>query len=410
MKTVRFIHAADLHLDSPMTGFSHLPEKIFRKIQESTFASLANIVDTAIAEMVDFVILAGDIFDAEDRSIRAQVRFKKEMERLHASHIPVYIVHGNHDHMEGKWTHLPLPDNVFIFGHEVECKAFKGENGTEVHLYGFSYPSRHVYERMIQHYRRKGEADFHIGILHGNLDGKNDHGSYAPFTLPELAACNFDYWALGHIHKRTILQEDPPIIYPGNIQGRHRKEFGEKGCYFIELTEAKASCRFIETAEVLWEESVLPVSGAASFHDVYLLCAAFIEKKRERGKNLFLSLILEDFLLTETDFNAIRNGDLLEMLQEEEQDEDTFIWIPEIMMNETQEYVKEQLAAESDFFSDLFQESEDDDLIAEALAQLYMHPSARKYLQPLTEEELESVKKEAEQLLVGLLHSEEHTP
>lgn len=404
MKKVRFIHAADLHLDSPMVGLKQLPQTIFRKLQESTFDAFTKIIDSALIHNVDFIILAGDLFDGEDRSIRAQTRFRKEMERLEKKNIPVFAVHGNHDHLDGNWAHLPMPENVHIFSHEVETVKYTNSGGTVVHLYGFSYPKRHVLERMVDRYAKVQGADFHIGILHGHAEGSSDHGNYAPFKLRDLLEKGFDYWALGHIHKRETLNEQPPAIYPGNIQGRNRKETGRKGCYLVNLTEAGADLEFIETSSVVWEEKTVNVSDASTFHDIYSVCRRIMEESRKEIKGTILSLVLKDVNIPDQDKKALANGELLETLQEEEKEERSFVWISDISISEKVEWSKEQLANESDFYSELFKTAEEYEKLGNSVASLYEHPSARKYLEGFSEEEKRKLASEAESLLVNLLY------
>ncbi|CAM3517135.1 DNA repair exonuclease [Aeromicrobium ponti] len=406
MKRVTFIHAADLHLDSPMAGLKSLPPAIFKKLQESTFAAFSKIVDTAIIHSVDFVILAGDLFDGEDRSIRAQIRFRKEMERLAERGIPVFAVHGNHDHMEGQWVHMPMPDNVHIFSHEVAVMKHTVENGTSVHLYGFSYPRRHVLERMIDRYTRKDGADLHIGILHGHFEGSSEHDKYAPFRLKDLLEKDFDYWALGHIHKRETLNEHPPAIYPGNIQGRNRKETGPKGCYLVELTESGAKTEFLEASAVIWEEAKVDASNADSFHDLFGMCKSLIEDKRQNTKGTIVNLTLNNVSLSGHEMKSIANGELLDALQEEEIEEESFVWVSNLAVNEKRIWSKEKLAYESDFFTELFKTAEQVADISESTLPLYGHPLARKYLEDLHEEEKRRLAGEAEALLVDLLYKE----
>ncbi len=403
MKKVRFIHAADLHLDSPMIGLKHLPERVFRKLQESTFEALRKIVDAALMYEVDFVIIAGDLYDGEDRSIRAQTRFRKQMERLAEREIAVYIVHGNHDHLEGNWTHLPMPKNVHLFPHEVEAVKFSKDNGTTVHLYGFSYPKRHLYERMIPFYRKEQGADFHIGILHGSIDGNNEHGKYAPFTLKELQDKEFDYWALGHIHKRHDVCLQPLVVYPGNIQGRNRKETGEKGCYLVDLTESGCSRKFIETAVVIWDEILLDASNLDSFDVIYNECRNLIEDKRATEKATILSVKIENVAIPDQDFTALINGELLEVLQEEEKVEENFVWISELSIQSSKQWEREHLEKDSDFYGELFHIANQHDELTKSMAALYNHPVARKYLTELTVEEKNKLAEEAEDLLVRLL-------
>lgn len=404
MKRVTFIHAADLHLDSPMSGLKHLPPSIFKKLQESTFEAFTKIVDSAIFHNVDFIILAGDLFDGEDRSIRAQTRFRKEMERLAECGIAVYAVHGNHDHMDGKWAHLPLPENVHIFSHEVEEAKHIAENGTSVHLYGFSYPKRHVAERMIDQYSRENGADLHIGILHGSFEGSSDHAQYAPFRINDLLEKDFDYWALGHIHKREILISEPPVIYPGNIQGRNPKETGPKGCYLVELDSSGAKTEFLEAAPVIWENAEIDVSKSESYQEIYELCLSLIEEKRQNRKGTIINLTLNDVGLSDHELRSITNGELLESLQEEEAEEESFVWISGLAVNEKRMWNKEKLAHESDFFSELFKTAGHFAEGSESALILYAHPLARRFLGELTKDDKQRIAEEAEALLVDLLH------
>ncbi|MCS0672701.1 DNA repair exonuclease [Cytobacillus firmus] len=407
MKRVTFIHAADLHLDSPMSGLKHLPPSIFKKLQESTFEAFTKIVDLAIFHNVDFIILAGDLFDGEDRSIRAQTRFRKEMERMAECGIAVYAVHGNHDHMDGRWAHLPLPENVHIFSHEVEVAKHIAENGTSVHLYGFSYPKRHVAERMIDQYSRENEADLHIGILHGSFEGSSDHAQYAPFRINDLLEKDFDYWALGHIHKREILISQPPVIYPGNIQGRNRKETGPKGCYLVELDSSGAKTEFLEAAPVIWENAEIDASKSESYQEIYELCLRLIEDKRHNRKGTIINLTLNDVGLSDHELRSITNGELLESLQEEEAEEESFVWISGLAVNEKRMWNKEKLAHESDFFSELFKTAGHFAEGSESALILYAHPLARRFLGELTKDDKQRIAEEAEALLVDLLHKAE---
>ncbi|GLB58794.1 metallophosphoesterase family protein [Cytobacillus sp. NCCP-133] len=404
MKKVTFIHAADLHLDSPMAGLKHLPSAIFKVLQESTFTAFTTIVDAAIFHAVDFVILAGDLFDGEDRSIRAQTRFRKEMQRLAEKGIPVFAVHGNHDHMEGQWVHMPMPQNVHVFSHEVEVFKHTAENGTSVHLYGFSYPKRHVVERMIDQYTRKNGADLHIGILHGQFEGNSDHDQYAPFRLKDLLGKDFDYWALGHIHKRESLNQQPPIIYPGNIQGRNRKETGAKGCYLVELGSSSAKLEFMEASAVLWNEEQIDASNAKSYHDLYVLCKRMLEDKRQNRKGTILNLVLNNVSLPDHEMKGIITGELLESLQEDETEEEPFVWISNLTVNENRMWDKEKLAHESDFFSELFKTADQFAEDSGCTLALYAHPLARRYLGNLSEGEKHKIAGEAEELLVNLLY------
>ncbi|MBP2241069.1 DNA repair exonuclease SbcCD nuclease subunit [Cytobacillus eiseniae] len=406
MKKLTFIHAADLHLDSPMIGLKHLPQSIFRKLQESTFEALRTIVDQAIVLQVDFVILAGDLFDGEDRSVRAQIRFLKEMERLRAHNIAVFAVHGNHDHLDGEWTYLPMPENVYIFPQEMDVKRFVTNKDISINLYGFSYPKRHVYERMIQYYTKKEDADFHIGILHGQIEGNREHGNYAPFTVNELLEKNFDYWALGHIHKRHQLHAEPPVIYPGNIQGRNRKETGKKGCYYVQLTDMDAQLQFIESSSVLWEEVMINASAIKTFHELYLLCRKEMERYRADNQGTILTITAENIDMPQEEYKSLVNGELLDILQEEEKGEDAFVWVASLNIKEKEEWTLEQLMNESDFYYELIQTARHYEQLDQRISALFDHPLARRYVDSFTDEEKRKLANEAQTVLLHLIYKQ----
>ncbi|MCM3602268.1 DNA repair exonuclease [Robertmurraya korlensis] len=406
MKKVKFIHAADLHLDSPMVGLKFLPASIFSRLKESTFVALERIVNKAIEEKVDFVILAGDLFDSEDRSIKAQTRLRNEMKRLQTHGISVFAIHGNHDHLDGSWAHLDMPENVHIFSTEVEKKLYQTANGSHIHLYGFSYPSRHVFERKIVDYRKEEEADFHIGILHGNIEGNHDHGNYAPFSLKELLDKDFDYWALGHIHKGSILSQDPPVIYPGNTQGRNRKETGIKGGYLIELEEGKKSIDFFPTSDCVWIEKEINVSEVNGFEQLYLTCKSVLDTERENKIGILLKLHLTNLLKENNPSERDILNDLLEALQEDEREETSFVWPYAVTAEEQSIWDRETLANQTDFYGELFRLSEEPGELERGLDLLYKHPQARKFLNPLTDEEKKEMIQYAECFLVEQLLKE----
>ncbi|MFD2443094.1 exonuclease SbcCD subunit D [Bacillus sp. CGMCC 1.16607] len=402
MKKITFLHTADLHLDSPMVGLSHLPEKMYKKLLNSTFSAFRRVVDTAIENQVDFLIIAGDIYDGEDRSIRAQVRFRSEMERLQAANIPVYITHGNHDHLSGSWTQISLPSNVIVFGKEVEIHTFLKDNVT-VHLYGFSYPTRQVLERKIEDYQKISGADFHIGILHGNDGGSSSHGNYAPFHVQDLVEKQFDYWALGHIHKGKILSESPPIVYPGNIQGRHHKEDGPKGCYLVSLSETNYQLSWIETTDIEWNTVEIDSSLCNSFQEVYQLCTDKLnEMRNNHAKGKLIKLVINNLKAIEGKDSLI-NGELLEILQENEVEEESFIWVTAIQFKEKQNDKKETLKSEDGFFMELYQIIDDYNQLDKAIEPLYQHYLARKYISNLNDEEKREMLTEAERILIDLL-------
>ncbi|MPQ20986.1 metallophosphoesterase family protein [Carnobacterium divergens] len=329
---VQFIHGADLHLDSPFIGLKTVPDFLWEKIYQSTFTALTNLVNHAIEKQVDFVLLAGDIYDSDDRSVKAQAFLKTEMERLNQAEIPVFICHGNHDYIENSGLHLKMPENVELFSETVETKWLTTKNGERIAVSSFSYNSRWMTKRMITEYPKKHEtADFHIGMLHGFSEGlETSHGHYAPFTINELKSKGYDYWALGHIHTRQVLATQPPILYAGNTQGRSSKETGIKGCELVTLTLGESSIETLETQDIQWETFEISLAKRSTLDDVYRKIKETIEIKEGSQKNYLLTIELVDTKdLLPNVLKKIIQGELLEALQQISATE-PFIWVNQL--------------------------------------------------------------------------------
>lgn len=407
MKSVSFLHIADLHLDSPFTGLRRLPRHIYDRIKESTFASFTKLIEAAIKHKVDFVIISGDLFDLENRSLRAQSRFRNEMKRLEKEGIPAYIIHGNHDHLGGNFVHLDWPSNVHIFTQGfVEVKSFEKEGNTLVHLYGFSYHEKAMMENMISYYEKKNGALFHIGIIHGSVDGgSDDHNNYAPFRVSDLIQKEFDYWALGHIHKRQELQQTPPIIYPGNIQGRHRKESGEKGGYLINLSDSGVIKEFISTADIIWENKQINITDMKSFQQFIEECLTQINECRKTREGTLLSF--EIIGSSDLHGELLENGrieDVIETLNDADFTEN-FVYVTTIKVSSTFRIDRDRLKKESHFVSDMLAYIDQYEGYYEALAPFFTNPDARKLTTNFSEEEHNEILKEAESYILHHIYN-----
>ena len=399
MQKVRFIHTADLHLDSPLVGMNQLPEAIFEQVQESTFQSFERIVDKALAEKVDFIIIAGDIYDQHERSLKAQLYFKKQMSRLDEHNIPVYIIHGNHDFTGGSSLHVELPSNVHVFSDEkVERKTFVKDGVPLVNLYGYSYPKRAVTENMSRYYVKRGDAPFHIGLLHGTVAGDSEHEPYCPFRVQDLTEKGFDYWALGHIHKRQLLHnEETVILYPGNIQGRHRKEQGEKGAYLIELTKAGADLQFFSTAPIFFTEKEISLDQYETFSDFIDGMMKVKSELKELHDRVFYTLRFVG--VTHLYQHFVKEDvmeDFMELMNEGETGQ-VFSWLMKVE-NEAMPVDVHLWKEESFFTTDLQSVLEHYDMEA-ALQPLMKHATVRKELSSFSEEEKQQILKEAQLLL-----------
>ena len=389
MGQLRFIHAADLHLGSPFIGMRGLRKEQWQALKDSTFAAFDRLIDYAVKEQPDFLLIVGDIYDGEDRSLRAQQRFQLGMQRLHETGIPVIICYGNHDHLSGKWTRFELPDNVLAFDSTISQFQLKTANGT-VSITGFSYGERHVKEPVIIQYPEAEDPEtFHIGMLHGSMEGDTSHAVYAPFTKEQLLSKNYDYWALGHIHKRQELHQDPPIVYPGNLQGRHRSETGAKGFYEVTLSKQDTRCRFVEVSEIRFETVPVDCSGIDHMNELLALCQAELEKWSGHYGSVvaelhFISIKEETAEL----FEGLPYDELLETIREAAGMLDDFVWVDQMVfekpLNDSDiSPLSETIIAIMDGWA-----LKD---WKEVLKELYRHPKGSRYLEALNEPATEEI-------------------
>ncbi|MDQ2759356.1 MAG: DNA repair exonuclease [Actinomycetota bacterium] len=230
---MKLLHSADLHLDSPMRGLVVYDSAPIDQLRLATRVALGNLVDAAVEEQVDAVLLAGDIFDGDWPHYGTGVHFVSEMGRLREAGIPVVIVTGNHD-AESKLTKsLRLPGNVRMLDTRKPQTVTFEDIGLAVHGQGYATPA--VLDDLSIGYPAPAAGMLNVGLLHTSADGRPGHERYAPCSVSALAQRGYDYWALGHVHHREVLHADPPIVFPGNVQGRGLRETGPKGATLIEL-------------------------------------------------------------------------------------------------------------------------------------------------------------------------------
>ena len=407
MEQVSFIHAADLHLDSPFQGLSHLPEHIFREVRESTFVALDRLVRNAIHLQVDFVLIVGDLFDNERQSLKAQIRLRKAFEELEKHHINVYLSYGNHDHINGNIHSVMYPDNVFIFPSEQVSTFTYTKNGIPmVDLHGFSYENRAILTNKTAEYQvHKQNALYHIAMLHGSIQSNTDHDTYAPFQLSELVHSDFDYWALGHIHQRSILKEDPPIVYPGNTQGRHRKETGEKGCYHVVLSEVNTDLTFIPLQALQFSDITIDVSNCTVVNQLENLIYDQVQHQYQQTTPQFIDLTLVSHRPNLYEWN--NNGyltEMIEMVNETLINQTNWNYIFRYVINVKRTNDDQMLVEGSHFIGELSRQFEEQPMDSH-LNELYQHRHGRKYLETLSQEEKKAIKDEAQQFLIQELLS-----
>lgn len=237
MTSFRFLHAADIHLDSPLRGLAGQEGNAAQRVRTATREALDQLVGLAIEEEVDFLIIAGDLYDGDWRDYKTGLFFAAQMGRLNEKNIPVYLLHGNHDAESQITRSLDLPENVHVFGTR-KPESFPLEP-LRVMLHGQSYRQRDITDNLVPAYPDPVPGAFNIGVLHTGLGGMGGHADYAPCSLQDLTKKGYDYWALGHVHQASVLHEKPHVVFPGNLQGRHARETGPKGVSLVAVEDGE---------------------------------------------------------------------------------------------------------------------------------------------------------------------------
>jgi DNA repair exonuclease SbcCD nuclease subunit len=258
---IKFIHCADLHLDSPFQGLTTKEPSLADRFKHATNEAFVKIIDLCLAEKIDFLTIGGDTFDGADRSLCAQILLRDQFERLHEADIPVIIIAGNHDPLSDWLTEISFPNNVHLLaGDKVEKIPIKKDGKVITTIYGISYKVRDVKKNLSLEFHASEKDTVSIGLLHANVGARREHAPYSPCTINDLRAGNMDLWLLGHIHTPEVICKDPFILYPGNIQGRHINEDGPRGCYLVKAdSNYKISYEFKPVQNILWKQEELNI-------------------------------------------------------------------------------------------------------------------------------------------------------
>jgi len=407
---IKFIHSADLHLDSPFKGMSTLPDALYQELKSSTFVALDNLVQLAISEQVDFVLIVGDLFDQSLNSVYAEMQFLLACQKLHQVGIPLYLSFGNHDYLKSRTHTLQYPDNVHIFrSDQVECKVFYKNGQPLVGIHGFSYLERAVLENKTADYQPTEKLPYQIGMLHGSLGQSSEHDPYAPFQLGDLKSKAIDYWALGHIHQRAILHQDPAIVYPGNTQGRSSKEIGEKGCYLVELESLETKLTFKPLGSIQFDKLMIDVGDCDRLDQVFQVISDRLTHLTNQKSILFLTLMnAKDALLSSYYQGEI--DELIELYNEQELEKSTWNWIQSVKLEQSVKSSKSSFETHDPFINQLISEFDTIDW-SEVTKDLWQHRQAKRFLSALTEEEKYDLTAEAKNLalyhLIGLDQDED---
>ena len=360
MTILRFVHAADLHLDSPFRGIhNEAPSHVADALSSATFDAYRNIIDLCLREQVAALLVAGDIYDGADRSLRAQLHFVDGLAQLEKAGIRSFICHGNHDPLDGWEARLDLPAGCVRFGPEVDGFPVFPDEPERATVHGVSYPTREVRENLTPLFAEAGSGPgFNIGLLHANVGGNPDHDSYAPCSVSDLAETGLDYWAMGHVHTRQTLRErNPSIVYPGNPQGRHPNELGARGVYLVEVDDhGAAQLDFRPMDMVRWETLSLDIgpldTEQALIDAVNDLAEEALAGSQGRSVVARLELVGRGHL-----HRDLRNGDSVEAIREQLNNQydgrGAWLWCEGIRLTTAAPVDREAVLQREDFVGDL---------------------------------------------------------
>jgi DNA repair protein SbcD/Mre11 len=410
----KFIHCSDLHIDSPFKGLSSVEQPLAELLRKSTYQAFQNIIELALKEEVEAVLIAGDIYDGSDKSLEAQLKFRRGLQKLSDAGIYTFIVHGNHDPLDSWSASLDWPERVHVFsGNQVESLPIKKNGVVQAYIHGISYLKREVRENLAQKFARSSDDGFAIGLLHSNVGNQSGHDNYAPCSIDDLIAGGMDYWALGHIHRFQVLREsNPAVVYSGNTQARHIREAGEKGCCLVTLNEnATPLIQFISIDTVRYVNAEVDLSGTISLeevlHAVRLKCEYFADKVKQ--KSVFLNLLLNGRTQVHSE---LQRGDAIKELQGEIrsyfQGRTPSFWI-NIKLNTAGIYDIASIREGKDFVADLINLFENIEKegpftdLKQAIKPVFEIWQGKKYLNDLSDKEIKDILSQAKSLCLDKL-------
>jgi DNA repair exonuclease SbcCD nuclease subunit len=426
MKEFSFVHAGDLHLDSPFRGITAKAPSVAGALRTATFAAFESLVRLCLDEDVLFLLIAGDVYDSADRSVRAQLSFRDGLKVLAERGVRTFLVHGNHDPLDGWSSSIEWPEGVTVFGGENVSTSIVKSGGVRLAaISGISYPRAVEHRHLANLFRAGNPGIFQVALMHANCGGNTLHEAYAPCRLSDLMGKGFDYWALGHVHERAVLSDRPLVVYPGNIQGLNIRETGPRGCSLVRVdSSGQATVTFRPLDAVRWLTGEVSIAGLETIDALDDRIAEAVEalSAEADGRPTIARLSL-------TGRGALSSGlrkegvvdDFLERARDIGLAASPFTWLEEIVVDCLPEVNLEERARVDDFLGQvllLARETEGvvaaadeeggipEELLA-AFDELYGHHRASKHLDLLTPANLRALLAQAQILSLDLLEQEE---
>ncbi|MCA1371407.1 DNA repair exonuclease [Bradyrhizobium sp. BRP14] len=269
--TYRFLHTADVHLDSPLKTLALRNPELSDLIGLATRRAFVRIIDLCLQEQVDALVLAGDLYDGDQTSMKTARFLAEQLHRLHVAGIRIFIIRGNHDALSRITSELVMPESVKVFGATAEAVAVdQGAGHFPVAIHGLSFAKPHAPQSLLRHYALPIPDAVNIGIMHTSLGGSEKHDLYAPCSVADLQQSGFQYWALGHIHKRSVVEDaSSAIVMPGMPQGRDINEDGPKSVSLVTIEDDRTvTIEERHTSVAQFERLFVDVSEASDWSEL----------------------------------------------------------------------------------------------------------------------------------------------
>jgi exonuclease SbcD len=414
-----FVHAADLHLDTPFKGATIDDPSVIDALRVATFDAYRRLVDLCIERQAAFLLIAGDVYDGEDRSLRAQLRFRDGLIRLAERNIQVFVAHGNHDYSGCQASAIHWPGNVHIFGHHEVESTMARVNGLPIAtIHGISHGRKNESENLARRFQVSPGELLKIGLLHCNVGLNTGHEAYAPCELPDLLDKDIDYWALGHVHERRTLDSAPYIIYSGNTQGRHFRETGARGCMVVSVEDGRiGDVEFCSTDSVRWSEGSVRIEELGTLDELERFMVASVQglAKDVEGRGLVCRLSVQGRGRLYPELRKISCvPDLLDRLRETFRGEEPFVWVNELMIDCRPEIDMERRRDAGDFLAQVLSVSRElalspdraEALTRTALSDLIGHRQFERSVGGFSDSELSRMRAEAELICLDGLEGE----
>jgi len=416
MQPLTFVHAADLHLDTPFLGLEGYDAALAQALRDASLAAFDDLIALCLREKAVFLLISGDVYDGAERGVRAQLHVQKGVRRLADAGTRTFIIHGNHDPLNGWSAIREWPAEVKVFGSgDVEAIPVELDGARVATVYGISYGQPAVTENLALRYQlaRVDAPGVHIAMLHGTVGAVTGHDRYAPCTLDDLLAGRMDYWALGHIHKREILRGGAPwVVYSGNLQGRSPKpaESEAKGAYVVHVVQGVIQApRFVALDKWRFELCPMDVSDVVDMPGLKLRLEEAAQAKLELGGNR--GMLLRAVLTGAGEVvHLLRRGDALnELLRVLREGRSPQLWWTGVVDEMALPHDRAALLERDDFIGAVVRQADRLTANPEMLAHLLQNMLSRRQLAlvDLQSEEFAALVSEAEVLAVKHLREQE---